>query len=176
MHSEEIQALLPWRPPFLLIDRMLDCDPHRRILTVKNVSAGDPVLGGLASRQTGFPSVLLLEGMSQSAALLFRLSLGESVSGTFPLLGFLKASFERRQALPGDRIEFDVRALKMTRAGGVFEASAAVSDGPLAEAELAFAVVDESAIVVDRDASRAGGDESNDGTTPRVTPSGVDPT
>ena len=86
-----------------------------------------------------FPSVLILEGLSQTAALLFRLSYGpEALSGA-PLLGYLKASLAG-SASPGDTITFTVTALKMTSRNGVFAGVAAVGATEIATAELAFSV------------------------------------
>jgi hypothetical protein len=86
--------------------------------------------------------VLLLEGLSQSAALLFRLSYDVSTN-ELPLLGFLKASLAEQGARSGDRVTFDVRSVKMTRSGGIFEGLAKIEGGAtIAEAELAFSAAD----------------------------------
>jgi 3-hydroxyacyl-[acyl-carrier-protein] dehydratase len=136
MDAERLQALLPWRHPFLMLDRMLECRPHESIATRKSVSANDPAMG---DEGTSYPAVLLLEGMSQSAALLFRLSYTDSTPKALPLLGFLRASVSPRAVLPGDAITYTVRSVKMTHNGGVFQGQARVDDEVVAEAELAFA-------------------------------------
>ena len=121
-----------------MIDRMLECEPHDYIVTLKGVTSGDSIAGD-SSEPGGFPAVLLLEGLSQSAALLFRLSY-DVPAGELPLLGFLKASLAEQGAHPGDAITFTVRSVKMTRKGGVFEGQARIDGGEvIAEAELAFA-------------------------------------
>jgi len=130
-------ALLPWRRPFLMIDRMVECVAGERITTRKNVTSGDPCVGGAGEGTPTFPAVLLLEGMGQTAALLYRLSYPEESGRPLPLLGFLQASLIG-SAGPGDAVQFDVRSVKMTRSGGVFEARASVSGELVAEAELAF--------------------------------------
>jgi 3-hydroxyacyl-[acyl-carrier-protein] dehydratase len=135
MEPERLLALLPWRQPFLMIDRLLECEPQRSIVTLKNVTANDPVAGG-------FPGVLLLEGMSQSAALLFRLSYEGEAAETLPMLGFLRASLSERSVLPGEAVTYRVRAVKMTRTGGVFQGRASVERRIVARAELAFKAAD----------------------------------
>lgn len=135
--AEGLLRLLPWRHPFLLIDRMVECVPHERIVTEKRVTAGDPLLGAGAAPSASFPAFLLLEGLGQSAALLFRLSYGESPPARVPLLGFLEATLHG-SAAPGDLVTFEVRSAKMTRTGGVFEGRASHGSAILAEAELAF--------------------------------------
>lgn len=143
MEAPEIGSLLPWGPPFLMIDRMIECAPGERIVTEKRVTAGDSVASHDEERGSWFPGVLLLEGMSQSAALLFRLSYVDSPA-RLPMLGYLQASLHR-SATPGDSIRFEVSSVKMTGTGGVFEALARVGEAVLAEAQLAFSAGDEEA-------------------------------
>jgi 3-hydroxymyristoyl/3-hydroxydecanoyl-(acyl carrier protein) dehydratase len=137
-----LAELLPWRAPFLMIDGCVECAPGARITTRRAVSAGDPVLaaGGSAAGEDGFfPATLLLEGLSQSAALLYRLTYEDAGSRSLPMLGFLAATIHG-SARAGDEIRFVVEATKMTRLGGVFRGTAfGAGASPLAEAELAFA-------------------------------------
>jgi len=137
--ADRIDELLPWRWPFRMIDRMIECDPHRSIVTTKEISAGE---GGGEGQDQGFPGVMLIEGMSQSAALLFKLSY-DDVGATRPLLGYLKASLPDRALRPGDLITFSVRSMKMIRTGGVFEAEASLDGDVIASAELAFSMREE---------------------------------
>ena len=116
-----------------MVDCLVECTPHERIVTRKRVSASDP----LASPAGALPRMLLLEGMSQSAALLFRLSRPQDAEGTTPMLGFLQASL-LGTAVVGETLLFEVRSVKMTGRGGVFEALAQVGDEVVARAELAF--------------------------------------
>lgn len=137
--SADLRAMLPWSHPFLMIDRMVGCVPHERAVTTKHVSSGDTVVPRTDSGDVYFPSCLILEGLSQTAALLFRLSYGpEALSGA-PLLGYLKARLAGG-ASPGDTITFTVTAVKMTRRNGVFAGVAAVGTREVATAELAFGV------------------------------------
>jgi 3-hydroxyacyl-[acyl-carrier-protein] dehydratase len=125
----DLLALVPWRQPFLMVDRIVSCVPGEQIVTLKNVTADQG--------HSGFPSVLLLEGMGQSAALLFRLSRVDPAPPGLPLLGYLRASVAGAAA-PGDRVLYEVRAVKMTSSGGVFEARARLDGNVIAEAELAL--------------------------------------
>jgi len=136
MDAEALRSLLPWRQPFLMVDRMKECVPHERIVTLKNVTCDDAIAPG-----SELPGTMVLEGMSQSAALLFQLSFGAIAPGRVPLLGSLKATWHA-PARAGDVILFAVRAIKMTSTMGIFTGSALVEGSPIAEAELAFAVVD----------------------------------
>ena len=137
MERDPIRALLPWRPPFLMVDRMVECVPHKKIVTTKNVSGDDAMTHGAVER--GFPGTLMVEGMSQSAALLFQLSYGKIQPGKVPLLGSLKASWETT-VVPGDVITYTIDAVKMTSVMGIFQGVARVDGSRVAQAELAFAV------------------------------------
>jgi 3-hydroxyacyl-[acyl-carrier-protein] dehydratase len=137
--SPDLRAMLPWAHPFVMLDRVVSCVPHERAVTMKHVSGNDPIMPHPDSGDVYVPSVMLLEGLSQTAALLFRLSYGpEALSGA-PLLGYLKASFNG-SASPGDTLIFTVTALKMTSRNGVFSGVAAVGAIEVATAELAFGV------------------------------------
>jgi 3-hydroxyacyl-[acyl-carrier-protein] dehydratase len=127
--------LLPWRHPFLMIDRMVECRPGDRILTVKRITGGDP---SVSPDDGGFPRMLLIEALGQTAALLFRMSYPDAPADSLPMLGFVRASFQGAAGV-GDEVALDVRSIKMTRSGGVFEGAARRDDEILAEAELAFA-------------------------------------
>ena len=130
--TTDLKELLPWSYPFLMVDRMVQCVPHVSAVTCKQVTAGEAGDGG-------FPSVLILEGLSQTAALLFRLSYGPEALAGGPLLGYLKARF-RNCAQPGDTLLYTVTAIKMTSRRGVFAGVAHVGAKKIAATELAFGV------------------------------------
>lgn len=132
-------ALLPWAHPFRMLDRMVECVPHRKVVALRRVTAGDSLFDGAEVDVHALPAVMLLEGLSQSAALLFRLSYGDEAAPGLPMLGHLQASL-RGSARPGDTLEFTVTALKMTRRGGIFAGTARVDGDVVAEAEMGFGV------------------------------------
>jgi len=132
--TQEWRDLLPWRHPFLMIDRMVECHPNERILTAKRISIGDP---SVSADEGYFPDVLLIEAFGQTAALLFRLSYPDQSADTLPMLGYVRASWTKA-ARAGDEVFFNVRSVKMTSNGGVFAAQARRDTDLLAEAELAF--------------------------------------
>ena len=139
MDAEYVRSLLPWRHPFHMIDRLLECVPHETITTIKQVTGDDAMRLGPATEAQPLPSALILEGMGQSASLLYQLSYGRLQRSRVPLLGFLKATLHG-PARPGDAITYVVRAVKMTSTMGLFEATANVGGAPIAEAELALGV------------------------------------
>jgi len=137
--APDLNELLPWSHPFLMVDRMVRCIPHESAVTLKQVTASDSVAEGSGPGDVCFPSVLILEGLSQTAALLFRLSYGPDALSGAPLLGYLKAKF-RAGARPGDTLTYTVTAIKMTSRSGVFKGVAHVEASRVAAAELAFGI------------------------------------
>lgn len=120
-----------------MFDRIVDCLPHHRIVTIKLVSCAETTAGEGSRSAAWFPSLLLLEGLAQSAGALFRLTYGEEAERRRPLLGFLRAELQG-SAQPGEIVAFEVEAAKMTLNGGVFQGFARCEGRLLAEAELAF--------------------------------------
>ena len=141
MPYDPIGTLLPWKHPFLMVDRVVEVVPHVRIVTRKNVTCGDAMAGGGDERGSELPGVMIVEGMSQSAALLFQLTYGAAAPGRLPLLGTLKASWDR-PARPGDLLTYTVEAIRMTSRMGIFRGVAHVDGAPIARADLAFSVSD----------------------------------
>ena len=140
MPPDSLEDLLPWRYPFLLIDRLIECVPHHSITTLKQVCGNDLLAQAHGLEQSLWPGFMVLEGMNQTAALLFRLSYGPIDPARLPLLGHLRARFPG-SAAPGDTITYAVRAVKMTPTHGLFEGVAQVEGRPIVEGEMAFAVV-----------------------------------
>lgn len=139
MTAAELASLLPWRAPFLMLDRMVECVPHDRIVTWKRVTANDSLAEGADGDVVDFPSALVLEGLSQTAALLFRLSYGPEALAGAPLLGHLRCEHSGG-AHPGDTIEYSVQAVKMTSRTGLFTGTARVDGRTIAHVELGFGV------------------------------------
>src|SRR6186713_1778186 len=81
MEQAEIQALLPHRYPFLLVDRVLELEPDRRILAVKNVSINEPFFQGHFPGHPVMPGVLVLEALAQAGGLLTQLSAANADAG-----------------------------------------------------------------------------------------------
>ena len=100
----EVQAHLPHRPPFLLVDRVLEREPGVRVVAEKLVSLSDPVFTGHFPDRPVLPGVLLIEMMAQAGGFLEP----ESLHGrTIFLAQVLDARF-KRPALPGDRLRIEV--------------------------------------------------------------------
>lgn len=137
---EGIKALLPHRYPFLLVDKILELEPGRRAVGVKNVTANEFFFPGHFPDHPVMPGVLIVEALAQVAAVAV-LSL-PSYRGKVPLFaGIDKARF-KRQVVPGDTLRLDVEILKMKASVGKAAGRAWVGEELAAEAELLFAAGD----------------------------------
>ncbi|MGH9462547.1 MAG: 3-hydroxyacyl-ACP dehydratase FabZ [Vicinamibacteria bacterium] len=139
---QQIMERLPHRYPFLLIDRVLEFDPGRRILALKNVTFNEEFFQGHFPGQPIMPGVLILEAMAQAGGILVLPSDGSAAGKAFYLVAIEHAKF-RRTVVPGDRLTIE---LNVMRARGNFRklAGRAEVDGQLAaEAELTLTGVDQ---------------------------------
>lgn len=100
----DIRAQLPHRPPFLLVDRILEREPGVRVRAEKLVSFGDPMLQGHLPGRPIVPGVLLVEMLAQAAAFLEEAPL---LDRPIFLAQILDARF-KASAFPGDRLELTV--------------------------------------------------------------------
>ena len=132
----DILNYLPHRYPFIMIDRVLELEPGRRIVTLKNVTINEPYFQGHFPGNPIMPGVLILEAMAQSAGVLTYESLPpDQREVLIYFMAIEKAKF-RRMVVPGDQVQFEVQILKL-RSKAVKGAGKALVDGHLvAEAEM----------------------------------------
>jgi 3-hydroxyacyl-[acyl-carrier-protein] dehydratase len=140
---EEIMRLLPHRPPFLLVDRVVELVPGDRMVAWKAVSMNEPFFPGHFPERPVMPGVLILEALAQAAGLLALKSMSaeQGANKLTYLMGIDGARF-RRPVVPGDRLELVV---EITRAKGAVwkERGEARVDGELAaEAEFMAMLAD----------------------------------
>jgi 3-hydroxyacyl-[acyl-carrier-protein] dehydratase len=114
---QEIQRILPHRYPFLLIDRVLDLIPKKRIVALKNVTINEPFLAGHFPGFPIMPGVLMVEAIAQAGGALLLTEIPDRDSKLIMFTGIERARF-RRPVVPGDqlRIEVDVLAWRWTAA------------------------------------------------------------
>jgi 3-hydroxyacyl-[acyl-carrier-protein] dehydratase len=132
----EIKSMLPHRYPFLLIDRVLEFEPKKRIVALKNVAVNESFFNGHFPARPVMPGVLIIESMAQAAGLLM-LAEDEHKGKTPYFTGIDNARF-RKAIIPGDQIIIEVEVIRIKgnigRAKGV-----AKVDGQIAtEAEMMF--------------------------------------
>ena len=137
---EQIEALLPHRWPFLLVDRISGCVPGRSARGIKCVSANEPFFQGHFPGYKVMPGVLILEALAQVGAAAL-LSEPEN-RGKLALFGGIKNARFKRQVRPGDVLELECELTERHGSVGFGTASARVDGKLAARAELTFAVTE----------------------------------
>lgn len=110
----DIQALLPHRYPFLLVDRIIELEEATRIVGIKNVTANEDFFQGHFPGRPIMPGVLLLEVMAQVGGVLARKTAEGKGRPTVFLTGIEKAKF-RRPVVPGDQLLVEVKVVRRDR-------------------------------------------------------------
>lgn len=132
----QIQELLPHRYPFLLIDKVIECEPGIHLLGLKNITFNEPFFQGHFPHLPVFPGVLIMEALAQATALLTSQtdkSLGKGV--TYYLAGIDNARF-KKPVVPGDQLMLDITYLKHRRNIWSFDCRAEVEGQLAASAQI----------------------------------------
>ena len=138
LNSNQMQEILPHRYPFLLVDRILECEPGVKAKGIKCVSANEMQFMGHFPGQHVMPGVLIIEALAQTGAVAI-LSKEEN-KGKLALFGGIKMAKFKRQVIPGDVLELNCEIIASKGPVGIGKAEAFV-DGKLAvTAELTFAI------------------------------------
>ncbi len=134
--SKAILDILPHRYPFILVDRIVECNDTDWIVGVKNVAANEPCFQGHFPGMPIFPGVLQLEAMAQTAGILLNKVLKSEGKVSY-YLGVDQAKF-RRMVIPGDQLRMEIKLLRL-RMGMAKVQGRILVDGELAcEAEMMF--------------------------------------
>ncbi len=137
MDIHEILRQLPHRYPIILVDRVLELEPGKRIAALKNVSINEPVFMGHFPHYPVMPGVLIIEALAQAAALLSFASFDKRAdrSSIYYFAGIDNARFKRPVG-PGDQLRLEVELVREMRGIGKFSARALVDGQVAAEADL----------------------------------------
>jgi len=137
----QIQELLPHRYPFLMIDKVLECEPKVRLSALKNVTFNEPFFQGHFPKTPVFPGVLMIEAMAQATALLTSQSDDQFIKGTTYFLASVDKARFKRQVGPGDQLMLEAVFIKSKRNIWSFECRAEVDGDLAASANIMCAVV-----------------------------------
>ena len=139
LDSEQIQALIPHRPPFLLLDRVIEIESTKRIVALKTVSLDqDWYLQGHFPGYPVMPGVLIVEAMAQAGAVL--LMHDPAHAGKLPLFARIDNCRFRQQVRPGDALRLELEVTSFRDPVGKAHARALVGDSLACEVDLTFAL------------------------------------
>jgi 3-hydroxyacyl-[acyl-carrier-protein] dehydratase len=142
MDIYQVLKLLPQRYPVLMIDKVKECEPGKRIVAIKNVSANEPHFQGHFPGRPIMPGVLILEAMAQAAGVLVFSAEGagqQSERSVYYYVGIDNARF-KKPVVPGDVLEIEVVIERALRGIGKFGCVARVGGTVVAQATILCSV------------------------------------
>jgi len=132
----EIMKILPHRYPFLMVDRVLEIDPGKRIVGIKNVTINEPFFQGHFPGHPVMPGVLIIEAMAQVAGILAYLSSDDEIRKKVSYFLSIDAARFRKPVVPGDLLRLEMVTTLNRRGIWGFSGKAFVEDKLVADAEL----------------------------------------
>jgi len=140
LDASDIQKILPHRYPFLLVDKIIELEPDKRAVGIKNVTMNEHFFTGHFPGRPVMPGVLIVEAMAQVAGVLM-LNKKENVGKLAYFMSMDRARF-RKTVLPGDQLRLEVEIVKLKSKIGLVHTKALVDGQVVSEADLMFAFVD----------------------------------
>lgn len=138
LSATEIQAIIPHRYPMLLVDRIIELEPMKRAVGIKNVSINEHFFMGHFPEKPIMPGVIILEAMAQvgGVALLYP----EENRGKIAYFAGMEKIKFRKPVIPGDQLRMVAEIIKVRGSVGKVWAEAFVDGQVVAEAEFLFAL------------------------------------
>ena len=138
LDASQIQALIPHRYPFLLVDRIVALEPGQRVVGLKHVSMSEPYLQGHFPDYPVMPGVLIVEALAQTGAVLVMRD--PANAGKLPFFARIDNCRFRQQVRPGDTLRLEVEVTSFRSPVGKAHARALVGEQLACEADLTFAL------------------------------------
>jgi 3-hydroxyacyl-[acyl-carrier-protein] dehydratase len=132
----EIMRILPHRHPFLLVDRIIEHDPGKKIVGLKNVTINEPFFPGHFPGHPVMPGVLIIEAMAQVGGILAYLASSDEIRQKVCYFVAIDNAKFRRPVMPGDQLRIEMEAVSNRRNIWVFNGKVFVDDKLTTEAEL----------------------------------------
>lgn len=129
----EIQKILPHRYPFLYVDRVLEVEPGKRLVAIKNVSFDEHFFQGHFPGKPIMPGVLIVEALAQASGILVHKTV-ESDDNMVYFMSIDKVKF-RKPVVPGDQLVLEVEPLQVRGKVYKFKGEAKVDGKVVCEAE-----------------------------------------
>jgi 3-hydroxyacyl-[acyl-carrier-protein] dehydratase len=147
LEAADIMRILPHRYPFLLVDRIVELEPGRRVVGIKQVTANEPQFTGHFPGRPIMPGVLMVEALAQTAGVCVMTL--DDYRGKLGLFAGIDECRFRRMVLPGDTLRLEVTVEKLRGMFGRVRAVASVDGEVAVEATLS--------IIIPRDQDPGGG-------------------
>lgn len=139
LNNQEIQAIIPHRYPFLLVDKIIDIEEGIKAVGIKNVTINEPFFQGHFPGRPIMPGVLIVEALAQVGAVVILQS--EENKGKLAVFTGINNFKFRQQVVPGDTLRLEVEMTAFKRGMGKANAAAYVGDKVAAKGEISFALV-----------------------------------
>ncbi len=136
-----IFKMLPHRYPMLLIDRVLDLEPGKKVTAMKNVTINEPFFNGHFPNHPIMPGVLIIEAMAQAGGVLMMNAVENPEDKVVYFMSIDKAKF-RQPVIPGDQLRFELEMLSLKRSICKMAGKTYVDGKLVASAEFMAMVVD----------------------------------
>jgi len=142
LNIQQIQEIIPHRPPFLLVDRILEVEAGKRAVGIKNVTINEPFFTGHFPEYAVMPGVLIVEALAQVGTV--AMMLVEANKGKIGFFAGIDNFRFREQVTPGDTLTLEVEITRLKGPIGKGKATAKVGEKIVAEGEMMFAFSDPS--------------------------------
>lgn len=139
--TKQILQLLPHKPPFLLVDKILEIEPLKRIVGIKQVTINEPFFQGHFPGMPVMPGVLQIEALAQVGAILALRELDDADT-RIPLFSGIDNARFRRPVVPGDTLHLEVTAIRPGRRIQKMHGVATVDGQVTAETDILCIIAD----------------------------------
>jgi 3-hydroxyacyl-[acyl-carrier-protein] dehydratase len=138
----QIMEILPHRYPFLLVDKVLELDPGKRIVAMKNVTMNEPFFQGHFPGHPVMPGVLIIESMAQVAAIMAYVTSESNANDKVSYFMAIDNARFRKPVKPGDTLRIEIETLFNKRGIWSVAGKCYVGDTLVTEAELKATLAD----------------------------------
>ncbi|WP_425803860.1 3-hydroxyacyl-ACP dehydratase FabZ [Desulfitobacterium sp. Sab5] len=140
LNNTEIQSLIPHRYPFLLVDKILELEPGKKAVGIKNVTANEPHFQGHFPEHAIMPGILIVEALAQTAGI--AVSVNEKSESKLGVLSGIDGMKFKRKVVPGDALKLEAEIL-VSKLGLIkAKVTASVDGQTAAEGEIKIMMTD----------------------------------
>lgn len=140
----QIMKMIPHRYPFLMVDKLVECNPPESAVGLKNITFNEPQFMGHFPGQPVMPGVLIVEAMAQTAAIVVVKGMGLETVGKIVYFMSIENARFRRPVVPGDSMYIHVKKVQARKNVWKFDGEAKVDGHVCAEATFTAMIVDDA--------------------------------